>query len=81
MCLYEPKQFMYHRKILPKIKGFGEKRDEFFTCLPQNFQKDDWPDGYLPVPLPFLVLSINAATLACNALRSGSWAYTIWPDV
>ena len=77
MCSYEAKQFTYHREIAPKIKGFRRLRNEFLTWLPQNFQKDGWRDGYLPVPLPFLVLSINAATLACNALRSGSWAYTI----
>jgi hypothetical protein len=77
MCSYEAKQFMYHRKSRRKSKVFGETRDEFLTWSPQNLQKGRVADGYLPFAFPFLVLSIKAATLACNALRSGSWAYTI----
>lgn len=77
MCLYETKQITYHCEIARKIKGFRRLRDEFLTYSLQNLQKDGWRNGYLPLPFPFLVLSINAATLACNALRSGSWAYTI----
>jgi hypothetical protein len=32
-------------------------------------------------PVPLRVLSMNAATLACKAFKSGSWAYTMWPEV
>ena len=40
------------------------------------------PSPYRPYfPPPLRVFSMNAETLACRAFRSGSCAYTMWPEV
>jgi hypothetical protein len=75
MFVYESKQFTYQREPAGK-PGIPAIFAEFITWSLQKFQGSR---VYLPVL--FLVRSIKDATFACSAFKSGSCAYTIWPEV
>jgi hypothetical protein len=76
MCVYQSKQFTYQRENRPENHGLPAGRAEFITYLLQKFQ-----GNRVYLPELFLVRSIKADTFACSAFKSGSCAYTIWPEV
>jgi hypothetical protein len=68
---YHPKYFMNPPfREVPRVSGSTPR----FRGVPMYGE-------YCYLPLPLRVRSMKAATLACSAFKSGSWAYTMCPDV
>src|SRR5216683_616772 len=67
------KQNAYHRTGGREISGV-RSADEVFTHRPVGSSCAANESGGDHLPVPLRVFSMNAATFACKAFKSGSWA-------